>query len=77
MSPSYSIFAVSAFAYHSLTGLPVLKSSGTHFQQVLSLVQESVTLGGRFAGRLPEEQNYPTYFVGILTMQCIDWENLR
>lgn len=44
MSPGYSIFAVSAFTEDNLTGLPVLKSSRTHFQSVLSVVQELVTL---------------------------------
>jgi len=49
----------------------VLRTSRTHFHSVVSIVQELVTLWERIAGRLLEEQDYPTYFVGILTMQCI------
>lgn len=71
MSPSYySVFAVSALAQGSLTVLSVL-SSRAHFQSVVSNVQELVTLKEKTDDGLPERQDSPGYFLGILTMQCI------
>lgn len=52
--------------------LSVLKSSRAHFQSVVSNVQELVTLKEKTDDGIPERQDSQSYFLGILTTQCID-----